>query len=382
MDDLDFQNTPNPFSAFAQSQQQSRRSLRSAAKLLGISLVLFAILVTGQETWKRLRVESWTTSFPRKSVDEKLDMIDRLRAAGLPGIRGLVLAVSDPDPEVAKKAYHAVESMRQEWTTQPAADVRRRRLELARCLAEAVPAENASPGGKPRADDAQSARPDHVPNAWIRQLADAVAADSSTGGFEASDDATTEKMRIAVEEMMNANTTSTSETSMDSQPRDPHSIPRDAVELTQNAWTDWPPTEIESATPKLYQPEVSRIDVTDEPQNIHAQVKSTADSNAGIKLLKPRIATAQTLAEIKSSPETSAFTDQPDSNREHWIAQLRSPSRLVRLRAITELRAAVEQGTDPDAATVRALKDQLAEESDSTVADRLQQTLSHWRVSM
>jgi hypothetical protein len=149
------------------------------------------------------------------------------------------------------------------------------------------------------------------------------------------------------------------------------------VELTgpQSAsWTDWPPTPL---APRLYRRSVATLNVEDEPTVVLSQLgepesdtlkqssrANDSDGESDARIVKPSYRPVGTLRE-QPMRVPGGTTETAD----YWIAQLDSPSRHVRLRAVTEL---ARRG---DAACRQALREQLAEENDHGVAFRIRSFL-------
>jgi hypothetical protein len=130
-------------------------------------------------------------------------------------------------------------------------------------------------------------------------------------------------------------------------------LPIDSVDIAAARWTDWPPT---SSTPTLFRRDVATIDAIGDPNVVLRQTDhSDQPDPSEPRLLRPTLRPASTLAE-----QSKHITDVQSTS--YWIAQLDSPSRLVRMKAVTEL------GNHGDRHAIKALRNHLNTESDHSVA--------------
>ncbi|QDV46493.1 hypothetical protein Enr13x_64020 [Stieleria neptunia] len=342
MDDYELERTPNPFSAFAESRNQSRRHFASTAKYLTFAFVLFGIVTAAQVYLQRARLAEIVSGFSQLTTAEKLAQLERLKTSGIDGIPGIVAAIADEKPEVSARSAELLEDLSRQWMTLPSEQLAERRFIFADQLAAV----------SGTISDAQDPR-------WIRvqELARLAARDLLDSGC-AENDATYRRLMQVI---------ATESTAPGHPPRDAiaetgQPLPIDLVDHEAAGWTDWPPT---STTPTLYRRTVATLDpiepsdvVLNQPADNEGSVRSDA------RLLKPRFRPATTLADQTKQRKTGDV-----DSTSYWIAQLQSPSPFVRKGAVTEL---AKRG---DRSSLAALRQHFQHESDETIRQQIHSRL-------
>lgn len=370
MDDSQFERMPNPFSPFAQERTHRRRHLLSTAKLLLVTVALFALASAGQAYLHRAKLTGLLADFAHSGKHEKIGQLEQMRASGAVGIPGIVAAVGDRSDDVSIHACEMLCEMGPQWNTLPTDQRVACQKAFADALAELSEKLAASSGSEaledPRLQRAESLARQAVCQ-WM-PLEGATPNDSS-GQSEVAGTLTEIIARFPADPEVTANARDASKSPL-------------PIELTSTdaaSWTDWPPT---STAPKLYRRSVATLDVTTEQAPALGQwssdavpsVQRAADEDpadrdesaerddADVQLVKPNYRTAVSLDE---SPRR--VPGGTTVNVQYWVTQLKSPSRHVRLRAVTEL------GRRQDAEAMSALRDHLPNESDHGVAFRIRQ---------
>ncbi|WP_147866619.1 HEAT repeat domain-containing protein [Stieleria maiorica] len=359
MDDDELERTPNPFSAFAESRNQTRRHFASTAKYLIGAFVLFGIVTAGQVYLQRARLAEIISGFSQLSTAEKLDQLQRLQASGVDGIPGIVAAVVDEKPEVSARSAELLQDLSRQWVTLPADQLAQRRFIFADQLAAV--------SGKltdfrdPRwihvQDLARLAARDLIDSgcaendATYRRLMQVIAIEIAPPLNPSAQDALAQE-KSATD--MSAGETTAAGSSRDSIAAADQPLPIDLADNAAAGWTDWPPT---STTPTLYRRTVATLDPMDRSE---VMLQQAAESNATAipeaRLLKPRFKPAATLVDQSKQ----RLTNDTESTS-YWITQLGSPSPFVRKGAVTEL------GKRGDAASLAALRGHFQRETDPKI---------------
>ncbi|MEO1527815.1 MAG: hypothetical protein AAFX06_20485, partial [Planctomycetota bacterium] len=135
MENLDLQSTPNPFSAFADSERnRSRRNLWSAAKLLGTSVALFCVVVIGQQIWNDADLVPWMSTRSGAPTNATLQKLCRGAELEPNRIDLVVAAIASEDTERSRLGFQAIETARNEWVTLPTGQRQQNRHSLALAL--------------------------------------------------------------------------------------------------------------------------------------------------------------------------------------------------------------------------------------------------------
>lgn len=351
MDDSELERTPNPFSAFADSRPQSRRNLAAAAKLLLAAIAIFCVVVISQVYLQRARLTDILNGFSTQSTNQKLDHLRHLQASGVEGIRGIVAAIADDQPEVSSSAVEMISELNHDWTTLPTDQMRECRLAFADALVKV----------SKQIDDPADPR-------WARiHTLARLAAEDLIGLPDAENEAAFRSLMQIIGDDSKDSIALHSQSVATAQP-----LPMDWVEQTGTDWTDWPPA---SLAPTLYRRKVATLRSDNEPSVLSQQADDADHSSvSAARLLKPTFRPAATLADHAQQTQSSDVqsSDVQSSNvqsTEYWITQLESLSRLVRLQAVTEL------GVRGDQQAIRALRTHQKTESDPTVALRIRKRL-------
>ena len=341
MDDSELERTPNPFSAFAESRVHSRRNLASTAKFLICSIALFCVVTVGQVYFQRARLAEIVNSFSGSTTAEKVEHLQQLQASGVTGIDGIVAAIADEQPEVSALAVNLLSEMNHQWMTLPTEQLSERRCVFADSLVKV--SKQIGDKTDPRWASVQS-------------LARRAAQDLIDSADAVNEQTYETLMRIIA---------SDSGEPFDPPQRDiavAKPLPIDLVDHAAAGWTDWPPT---STTPALYRRSVATLNSDPHSTAILRQTDGNDTSaDAEARLVKPAFRPAATLADQAQRGKRGDMQSTP-----YWITQLESASRLVRMRAVTEL------GTRGDEQAISALRSHLKTESDHTVAIRIRQRL-------
>lgn len=357
MDDSEFQRMPNPFSPFAQDQADRRRNLFGTFKLLFAAIALFALATASQAYLHRARLASLIGDFAQGSTAEKFDRLEQLHASGRDGIAGLVAAVGDPNEDVSAKAAGILIETGQRWSTLPLEQQRSHQVVFAESLLRLVDELDAI--DDPRFTRAQSLA-QHAVSQWlVPAQGSGLKTDEQHGAICAM-----------LAKVLNCGQESTTAAQSPMVADDP--LPIELAGSQAASWTDWPPTPL---APQLYRRPVATLDVPDQPAVVLSQLAEPTSPDsveaaiADSDPLEPRI--------VKPSYQpTTSLNEQPmrvpggtTATLSYWARQLESPSRNVRLRAVTEL------SRRGDAQCLEALRNHLSNEPDHGVAFRIRQVL-------
>jgi hypothetical protein len=342
MDDSELERIPNPFSAFAESRGQTRRSFVSAGKLLLYAIALFGIVMFGQVTLQRAKLAGIIDAFTDQTTTEKLLHLRKLQASdGTSAISGIVSAIADDQPTVSALAAELMLELNQQWMALPTEQLIERRAVFVDALVELS-------GQITDTTDPRWTRMQTLARCAAQNLID-----SADGGQDPS-------ARALMRLLADGSPDPTDRPDDALAVSDP--LPVDLVDGAGASWTDWPPT---SSTPTLYRSTVATLDADRAPTVVLQQpAESVSSGDRGARLLRPQFRPAATLAD-------QARQRQPNDARStaYWIAQLESGSRLVRMRAVTEL------GARNDQQALSALRSHVDTETDQSVAHLIRQRL-------
>lgn len=343
MDDSELERIPNPFSAFAESRDQSKRHFFATVKYLLIAIVLFTVVTVGQVYLHRARLAKLLNGFSSGTTADKLEQLQQLQSSGVDGLPGIVAAVADEKLEVSAAATEMLVDWNRQWITLPAQQMAEARFVFADQLA-LVSTKVLDPTD-PRFDR-------------IQDLARLAARDLIDSGCS-EDDTTYLRLMEVIAIEPSSQVSASPENVADESP-----LPIELVENAGASWTDWPPT---STTPTLYRREVATLDSMDSSAVILQQPTGGDRSGGGdARLLKPKFHPAATLVEQSNRPRPLEV-----ESTSYWVTQLKSGSPLVRMGAVTELaRSGSRQGTE-------ALEAQLRIEPDFKIRQQIENHLTH-----
>jgi len=364
LDDFDF-STPNPFSVFAESRSQSRRSLKSALIFLLVAIALFIVAGFAHFSWQRHRVQRLADDFADCSTIEKLHRLRQLNDYESTGRRQVVLAMADTDPEVSELAFELTKATQTSWTTLPSESICNRRANLATSLRKA--AEEISENGR----EANATR--------IRQTAqsliEAILAETQGSPVElrGQNEATLKVAKQVLAHVSGTAPIDKDNAAIASSPLRP--LPLDAVSETSGTWTQWPPDG--STAPRLYRgttKTLKKLQSADAALGQTASVGNSPDDQTfDGKLGRAEDCDAAPARIVKPSVGASVSTQSQQktqrANANRLARQLHSVSRRDRLRAVAEL---VQRD---DADSIQLLRDRLQVERDDVVAFRIRRRL-------
>ncbi len=364
MDDSEFQRMPNPFSPFAQEHAHRRRNLFSSVKLLLAAVALFAVATASQAYLHRARLTELVGEFSRGSKAEKFERLEQLRSSGAEGIAGLVAALGDQDADVAEQAFGILMEAGPRWGTLPLDQRRGYQATFAAALLQLAETMDRDKE-MDRDNDPKTERVQTLARQAISQW---LAVDPAS-----PDDDRHQVIRKMLAEVLQHGQ-SAALAQRDAETLEQGPLPIEWADGDAASWTDWPPTPL---APKLYRRTVATLDVTDQPAVVLSQFEEPA-ADVGRQPTRP--SDDQPAAEARivkpSYQPADSLREQPlrvpggtTETADYWVAQLDSPSRNVRLRAVTEL---ARRG---DAACRRALREHLAGEPDHGVAFRIRKVL-------
>ena len=378
-------SSDNPFSAFAQSQNRSRKSLISAIRLLVAAMVGFVVVAVGNVWWQQQRVDSLIDGFPLQSHDEKLRRLDQLTENRTQSVGALVAAIADTDDEVSERAFEVLCEMRKGWPALPDQDVVEQRSELADALAVSI----ARLTGTPQRMQAQRMR------TLAHLLAEDILASSSqidpatetpqaevTQAYYTAVDVATPKAQVNQNRQPELHQPATEVNRAIIVPvnrwREP--LPIHAVERS-GFRADEQPSNEKTLTPQLYRRTVATVSESSKHANVLAQIGAGADElmdapqNVSLtveetELIKPM----KQLVETFAPQDTVSVTHEGDSSS-YWLAQLASESKFVRLRAVSELTKHMNDEIESE------LRAYLPDENDTIVAYRIRRAVSDYRAA-
>ncbi|MEL6105470.1 MAG: HEAT repeat domain-containing protein [Planctomycetota bacterium] len=345
MEKLNLNSAPNPFSAFAEDDDRSKRSLRAAATLFGISVTLFCLLVAGQHLWKTHRLDQWLAQSDRRITDESLRDICRSCQLEPAAIGPVVRAIASENLETSRLGYDAIEAAKTNWVTLHTEQRQERRHTLAVALHDTASGLQAPPS------DARHQRLLRLADAVVQDILAETNPSNSTSPLAPPD---SETFDIAMRMVMRADE---SEDRLAQTPR----LPTEQY-VPAGDWTDWPPEPI--AAPTLVRPQINSLAENPNVPQLLAQTAATAPVPASLGDVELGTLIAETLDDLPAPPSLS-----PQQLIDHWAAQLQSPSFRVRLFAINQL----SKLGGPQVAEI--LQRHLPNETDPKVAHRIRRNL-------
>ena len=343
MDDSEFGRMPNPFSPFAQDRSQRRQHLMSTAKLLLITVGLFVVASACQAYLHRAKLATLLREFSHSSKPEKQQQLQQLEESGADGVAGIVAAVGDSEDDISAEAADRLMVMGQRWLALPSDQQRAYQEVFAEALAELAS----------QLDDPNDARFQRVQSLARQAVSQWMPLQTDSDATSADQNAVFATLSKVISGAESKGLPIAESAHVIDAP-----LPIDVASTGAATWTDWPPT---SSTPKLYRRSVATLDVTSPSTAVLGQVQP-ASSTA--------VTETETAQIVKPSYRTATSVDEPPmripggttANTDYWITQLGSPSRHVRLRAVTEL------ARRDDIRASEALRDHLPDESDHGVA--------------
>ena len=345
MDNLDLNAAPNPFSAFADSKKSARRNLLSSAKLFGISVGLFCVVVAGQHLLQDTAIQQWLHGKRGAPSREMLEAFARGSELETAGINGVIAAIGSDDAERSALGYRAIETARKGWTTLRSDQRAEKRKAVAVALLRTSESLDVS-----QSDPRQQR---------LVKIADAIAqevlAEEAGAPLAPMDSETFElAMRLVAEADRAMDRFAPIADSASAAP----GLPTEAY-VGKQSWTDWPPEPM--AAPKLVRPQINSLNEASTVPQLLAQTAATTPLPPSLREIELGANVAATLEELPP---------QPNLTLAQWKEQLQSGSFLVRLRAVKEL-------AKRDTPEVRAfLKQHLMTERDPKVALRIRQNLN------
>ena len=347
MDKLDLGSAPNPFSAFADAENRSRQNLRSAARLLGISIALFCLVVAGQHLWTDAGLDRWLAAGANAPTEAMLEQIAGSGELELSEIESVVAVIGSDDASRSLLGYQAVEAARKGWVTLRTEQRQQHRHVLALALQHTSNSKQF-----PQSDPRQQR---------MVKLADAIAQEvladanlsESTSPLSPPDSETFDiAMRLVTDS--DRLTDQFAETTPD--------LPTESY-VAQQSWTDWPPEPL--SAPKLVRPQIGSLEESSNVPQLLAQTAATMPLPPSLQDIDAGPVVAATLDELPEQPRLTA-----QQWIEYWAGQLKSRSILVRMRAINEL------GKHAGPEVIARLQAHLPHESDPKVAHRIRQQLN------
>ena len=346
MEKLDLNSAPNPFSPFAEADDRSKRNLRSAAKLFGISVTLFCLVVAGQHLWKTRALEQWLAQGDRPITNETLRSLCRSCQLEPAAIAGVVQAIASEDIETSRLGYEAIEAARKNWVTLPTEQRQARRHALAVALHNTSIELNAPPS------DARHQRLLRLADSVVQEVLAETSVSTPDSSLAPPD---SETFDIAMRLVTRADEMADGFAQTPSLPTEQY--------VPQGAWTGWPPEPI--GAPTLVRPQINSLAENPNVPQLLAQTAATAPVPESLGQVELGTLIAETLDDLPEPPSLS-----PQQLVDHWETQLQSRSFRVRLFAINQL------SKIGGARVTEILQRHLPKETDPKVAHRIRKNLN------